>query len=261
MNSLTEPDYWNLRSDYRTMANDFTTPFSSRAWELASVPPDARILDIAAGAGALTRIAAEAGHRVLAVDFSQSMIDAILALKLRQVEARIMDGQALAIADDSFDAAFSMFGVMLFEHWNKGLAEMARVLRPGGVGCIGAWSNADGAGPNLLIASLARRRFHDIDDAGVPGGMIEWSYPDRLMAALDRAGLVDWTLHTHREGFVIDTPMLREPERLFQFSPLWSNLNQKRREALLDEIFDLAARAHGTICVESDATIAIFRKP
>jgi SAM-dependent methyltransferase len=47
-----------------------------------------------------------------------------------------MDGQALDLPDAAFDAVFSIFGVIMFPDWRKGLAEMARVTRPGGT----AWS-------------------------------------------------------------------------------------------------------------------------
>ena len=46
--------------------------------------------------------------------------------------AQVEDGQALSFADRSFDAAISMFGVMLFPDHQAGLREMARVLRQAG---------------------------------------------------------------------------------------------------------------------------------
>jgi SAM-dependent methyltransferase len=48
------------------------------------------------------------------------------------VETRVMDGHALDLDDDSFDAAGSQFGVMLFPDMPKGISELARVVRPGG---------------------------------------------------------------------------------------------------------------------------------
>jgi SAM-dependent methyltransferase len=43
-----------------------------------------------------------------------------------------MDGHRLELDDDSFDVAGSQFGVMLFPDMPKGIAELARVVRPGG---------------------------------------------------------------------------------------------------------------------------------
>src|SRR3546814_3820403 len=82
-------------------------------------------------AGALALVAARAGASVLATDFSFGMVSAILAHRLAGLEAEVMDGHALDLPDGGFDAAFSMFGIMLFADWRKGLAEMARVVHPG----------------------------------------------------------------------------------------------------------------------------------
>src|SRR3546814_17292559 len=67
------------------------------------------------------------------------MIARIAASNLPNVEARVMDGQALALEDASFDAVFSIFGVIMFPGWRKGLAAMARVTRTGGHGVIATW--------------------------------------------------------------------------------------------------------------------------
>ena len=94
-----------------------------------------RFLDVAAGSGALSIPAARLGARVLATDLSPAMLD-LLARRARDeelsIETRVMDGHALELEDDSFDMAGSQFGVMLFPDMPRGIAEMARVVRPGG---------------------------------------------------------------------------------------------------------------------------------
>ena len=90
------------------------------------------MLDVAAGTGALTLAAARTGAHVLATDFSPGMVARIAAANLPNVEASVMDGQALDLADGCFDAVFSIFGVIMFPDWRKGLSEMGRVTRPGG---------------------------------------------------------------------------------------------------------------------------------
>jgi ubiquinone/menaquinone biosynthesis C-methylase UbiE len=47
--------------------------------------------------------------------------------------------EAMGLADETFDAAFSMFGVSLFRDWRAGLSEMFRVVRPGGTATLGTW--------------------------------------------------------------------------------------------------------------------------
>lgn len=95
-----------------------------------------RFLDVAAGSGALSIPAARLGARVLATDIAPTMI-ARLAERAREeglsnLEARVMDGNALELEDDSFDVSGSQFGIMLFPDLPRGLREMARVTRPSG---------------------------------------------------------------------------------------------------------------------------------
>ena len=91
---------------------------------------------MAAGTGALSVAAARRGASVLAVDSSTGMM-AYLAERatregLADLDTRVMDGQKSDLPDASFDLACSAFGVMLFPDHRAGLAEMRRVLAPGG---------------------------------------------------------------------------------------------------------------------------------
>lgn len=95
-----------------------------------------RFLDLASGSGALALPATHMGARVTAVDFSPAMIERLLVRArdegLSEIEARVMDGHALDLGDDTFDVTGSHFGVMLFPDLPQGLREMVRVTRPGG---------------------------------------------------------------------------------------------------------------------------------
>jgi SAM-dependent methyltransferase len=213
-----------------------------------------------AGAGALTRQASAAGNTVLATDFSPGMVSAIAELRLQGVKAHVMDGHTLALPDNSFDAAFSMFGIMLFSDWAKGLAEMVRVLRPGGMACIGTWAEPSGAAANLLIANITAWKFPSLDVPDIVPGMTQWTDRSRFRAALEQAGLADLRFHEVTSDFLIEQGMLDEPDRLFQFSPVWPLLDGGQRAALLEELGELAARNDGRINVASPATIAIGRK-
>lgn len=110
----------------------------------AGLRPGMRFLDVAAGSGALSIPAARLGARVVATDLSPAML-ALLEQRARDeelsVETRVMDGHALEFEDGSFDMAGSQFGVMLFPGMPKGVAEMARVVRPGGRVLINAYAD------------------------------------------------------------------------------------------------------------------------
>lgn len=65
------------------------------------------------------------------------MLD-LLGARARQeglkIQARVMDGHALELGDNSFDIAGSQFGVMPFPDIPEGIKEMVRVVQPGGYG-------------------------------------------------------------------------------------------------------------------------------
>jgi demethylmenaquinone methyltransferase/2-methoxy-6-polyprenyl-1,4-benzoquinol methylase len=106
-----------------------------RAADLAGLSPGGRALDVATGTGDLalelaSRVAP--GGVVIGVDFSERMLE--LARAKAGGRVRFESGNALALefADDEFDAATVGFGARNFSDLDRGLAEMARVVRPGG---------------------------------------------------------------------------------------------------------------------------------
>ena len=84
----------------------------------AGLRPGERLLDVAAGTGALGLPAARFGAQVLATDIAPAMIERLEARAraegLTNIEARVMDGHALELEDDTFDVSASQLGVSLF---------------------------------------------------------------------------------------------------------------------------------------------------
>jgi ubiquinone/menaquinone biosynthesis C-methylase UbiE len=117
----------------------FVTPtyfdLGTAALRRAGLRPGMRLLDVAAGSGAVSLSAARLGAKVTSVDISSVMVERLEARARAEgldLEARVMDGHALDLEDDSFDIVASEFGVMLFPDLPRGLREMARVTKPGG---------------------------------------------------------------------------------------------------------------------------------
>ncbi|MGY4397275.1 SAM-dependent methyltransferase [Sphingomonas sp. UYAg733] len=258
--NLNDASFWDGNADYQKMAHAFTSIYAERAWELAALPRDATVLDIAAGAGALALIAARAGNPVLATDFSAGMIDSVLAHALPNLAGRVMDGQALDLPDASFDAAFSMFGIMLFPDWRKGLAEMARVVRPGGLGSVGTWKHTAGAAANLLLANRVTEIYPDVEIPTPVAGMNEWREPGRFRTAMMTAGFTDVTIDEVNNDYPIDRPALAEPMRLFRFSPIWPLLDQGQRTVVLESVLAGVDACGGVLAVPSMALIATARR-
>ena len=101
----------------------------------ADLRPGMRLLDVAAGSGAVSLAAARLGAKVTAVDISPGMVERLkerASAEGLDLSARVMDGHALDLENDTFDMVASQFGVMLFPDLLRGLREMVRVAKPGG---------------------------------------------------------------------------------------------------------------------------------
>jgi demethylmenaquinone methyltransferase/2-methoxy-6-polyprenyl-1,4-benzoquinol methylase len=103
-----------------------------RAADLAQVGPGSRALDVATGTGDLALALARRGADVVGADFSEGMLERARAKASGAVRFERGDALALEYPDASFDAATVGFGARNFGELQQGLAEMARVVRPGG---------------------------------------------------------------------------------------------------------------------------------
>ena len=116
------------------------------ASRLASRSP-ARVLEIAAGTGVVTRRLASVLPEwvsIVATDLNQSMLDLASAIGTRRpVEWRQADALRLPFPDGTFDAVVCQFGVMFFPDKPKAFSEARRVLRPGGVFVFNAWDRIE----------------------------------------------------------------------------------------------------------------------
>lgn len=162
-------------------------------------------LDVAAGSGALAIPAARLGATVTAVDQSSAMLG-LLAKRARaenlQIECREMDGHALSFAADSFDAAGSQFGVMLFPDMPLGIREMARVTRPGGRVLVTAYGDPHSLDFLTLFVHAVRtvRPEFSGPPADPPPLPFQLQDPRRLRSELLGAGLQDVQVETITES-------------------------------------------------------------
>ena len=93
------------------------------------------VLEIGCGTGVHARLLAEAGARLTAVDLTPTAVELTrqrLALAGLDADVREADAESLPFADASFDFVWSWGVVHHSEATDRVLAEIARVLRPGG---------------------------------------------------------------------------------------------------------------------------------
>ena len=105
-----------------------------RAVDLARVGPGDRALDVATGTGDLAiELAKRVGPtgEVVGVDFAESMLE-VARQKAPAIRFESANALELPFADGEFAATTVGFGARNFSELRRGLAEMARVTRPGG---------------------------------------------------------------------------------------------------------------------------------
>jgi demethylmenaquinone methyltransferase/2-methoxy-6-polyprenyl-1,4-benzoquinol methylase len=108
-----------------------------RAADLAAVGPGDRVLDVATGTGDLAlELAARVGPTgaVVGSDFSEAMLERARRKAATDPRVRFEWGNALELPypDGAFAAATVGFGARNFSDLERGLAEMTRVVAPGG---------------------------------------------------------------------------------------------------------------------------------
>lgn len=93
-----------------------------------------KCLDVAAGTGdlAFEMYCAGADEPVVCVDLSEKMLDIARSKMSLEAEYIVADAESLPFGDEGFDCVGCAFGIRNFVHLEQGLAEMVRVLKPGG---------------------------------------------------------------------------------------------------------------------------------
>lgn len=176
---------------YGQFMGRFSEPLAERFCGWLDPEPGQRVLDVGCGPGALTAVLADrigAGDRgsISAIDPSDSFVAAVKD-RLPGVDARPGSAEAIPFGNSGFDCTAAQLVVQLMEDPEAGIAEMARVTRPGGIVAATVWDFAGEAAPVSVFWRAAR--VIDADPPrgpDQPGGSRE--HLERLLAG---AGLAD----------------------------------------------------------------------
>ena len=164
-----------------------------------------KLLDVAGGTGdfaiELAKRIPEAGT-ICCLDLSEKMLE-VAAVKIarlglsKRIECRQGDCESLPYADGSFDGVSVGFGVRNFEHLEKGISEMCRVLREGGRLVILELSYPDNTLLNACFRFYARRILPSIGgrvsgNRGaydyLPASILAFPKQDVMLPLLGRCG-------------------------------------------------------------------------
>ena len=174
------------------------------------------ILDLASGTGEpalpLARRVSPGG-KVIATDLSEEMLDVLRKNAKNEgvdnIETRYADAHSLEFPDKSFDKVTSRFGVMFFVETDRALAEIRRVLKPGGRVALMVWG-APQPGSYFGAAVMPyMKRLEVKPDPDGPGPM-RFAEPGKLVNLMKDAGYKD----IKEESHVIPAPYNGSPEKV-----------------------------------------------
>jgi SAM-dependent methyltransferase len=224
-----------------------TTPAAARLVSFASVHAGQHVLDVGCGTGVVAITAARLGARVRGLDLTPELLERArenARIANVEIDFRQGDAEALSFGDAAFDVVLSQFGHMFAPRPAIAIAEMLRVLKPGGTIAFATWP------PELIIGNSFRlvSSYMPPPPPGVSPPP-QWGdiaiVRERLGAAVrdicfDRACMLvpALSVQNYRDYFERTAgPMLKLVESLSKSDP--SRLAQFRREydALIEPYF------------------------
>lgn len=177
-----------------------------RLAELARLGRGARVLDVACGRGAVLFPAAERigpEGSVTGIDLSETMARETAAeierRELSNASVLTMDAESLRFPDSSMDVVTCAFALFFFPHLERALAEIRRVLVPGGQLAVSTWG-ADDPGWDWLT------ELRQAYGAVVPLRTKSLDRADDLRAVLEAAGFsrvrvtTEWSEAVYADG-------------------------------------------------------------
>jgi len=176
---------------YDRFVGRYGVPLGDAMLDFAGVGAGMRVLDVGCGTGALAgQAAARVGAaNVAGADPSEPFVESCRR-RVPEADVRVAPAESLPFDDDSFDAVMAQLAVQFMSDAPRGVSEMARVARPGGVVAACVWDYADRM--RLL------RAFWDAAVAVDPGSaardearLLRYAKADELGALWSEAGLAD----------------------------------------------------------------------
>jgi SAM-dependent methyltransferase len=232
----------------------------------AGVEPGMRVLDLASGTGdpalEIARRVGPAG-RVTASDLSARMLDACRknasAAGLGNLDFVVADAEELNFGPGSFDRVTSRLGVMYFVDVRRALAEIKRVLVPGGIVALQVWGPPEES-PYFAnaVGPFAQRLSPPPPPPDAPSPL-RFAAPGKLVDALTAAGFRD--TREDRRSMILPWP--GSPDELWQhlydiaipLRPLFDGLSGNERDAAIAESVAAYAKYYDGNTVNVPASI------
>lgn len=229
----------------RAMVPLLFTPYAIDMARRAAQRRPQRVLEIAAGTGAVTRHLLQElpDAHIVATDLNEAMlVQARKAVQSPRIEWRQADAQHLPFPDAGFDAVLCQFGVMFFPDKVLAFSEARRVLKPGGMYCFNVWDGISHNDFSATINHALAKVFPDDPPRFLPRMPFGYHDVEVIRGELARGGFTGAVTHE-----VVTATSRAESARitalaLCQGSPLRADI-EARDPARLQEATDAAAAA------------------
>jgi len=214
--------------------------------DMAGIAAGSRVLDVAAGAGDQTLLAADrVGPRgyVLATDISPAILE-LAARNARDegygnVETKVLDGENLDVPEGSFDAVISRVGLIYFPDQQAALQSMKRALKPGGRVAAIVYSTPDKNAFFSIPVSIIRSRANLPPPLPGQPGPFSLGAPGVLEETFKTAGFRDVKCRTLAAPLRMSSAaecVRFERESFGALHQMLSGLDEQARAAAWDEI-------------------------
>jgi len=234
----------------------------------AEILPGMKVLDLASGTGepalSLARAVGKDGC-VIATDLVPEMLEYAsrnaAAQKLDNIEFQFADAEDLPFSDGEFDRVTCRFGVMFFPNIPKAMAEIRRVLKPGGRICFAVFGSLE---ENPLFSTSLQPFLTRVKMPPPPPdapNIFRFADESKLAAALSLAGFQD--VKTNKERVIFGWPGPAEEcweatrELAAPFKKLMEAIPSEQAEEVTGEVVQNVRRFQVRDQIQLPATVII----
>ena len=243
------------------------TPVSADLLRTADLQSGEHVLDVACGTGLIARLAAEQvgpTGSVTGIDIAREMIDVATGIPCPDgppIEWHVGDATSLALRNDSYDVVLCQMGLMFMEDRALAIAEMRRVLVPGGRLVVNTPGRIQ---PTFELMEQAIVDHISAELAGFVRAVFSMHDPGAVADLLREAGLIEVTSTVSTVRFQLPSPaeFLWQYINLTPMGPYVAQASTAAQSAMEHQVVDgwQTYVVDGVTLVDQPMVIAAGRK-